>query len=462
MNNDEMAALAAGLGKAIVDGLAANEAAREEHTAAIKRERLEAEEAEEVVERRLRALNEVVRSFERKRRSRISNVSNAIGGYCYEAQCAVLESLKNDPRMPRSVNYLERYGLLMRMQDRGEVLRRIESTLDLADRILDSVEAIDVKGALTEAAGAYAGRVMGLDGIRVCEPGGLSDPDFIDDEPPTVDYADFDMEELIGEAFSEAWGAQTALEDEKTRELMSARAREKVVDEQVDRAKKMATKAAQAACRRRARSVAGSVLAIEQPADFSGSVGAKLVNDPALVCALAAEVRRSFATFTQVVQDNGLFAAFSNETSYGACRGYRFNWWWSDLFYDECEDEYYGDAPGQQKYDDIPTAVKEDAGGDSLEKTVERMRVFNKQRYWGLLDDDFQEHVEAFWYGFKKLMENVNGLFEVDTRAFSKYCSRMSSQVKEGAADLAARMDDVQETAFIKEVSARAQKEAGE
>ena len=42
-----------------------------------------------------------------------------------------------------------------------------------------------------------------------------------------------------------------------------------------------------------------------------------------------------------------------------------------------------------------PTRAKTRAG-DSLERTIERMRAFNKQRYWSMLDDDFSQHVNAF------------------------------------------------------------------
>lgn len=457
MNSDEMAALAASIERALVDGLAANEAAREARAAAAERAQIEAEEARGLAEKRLRALNGVVRTVEREQELYASIVFDAIEMYCSEARRAVLGTLKNDPRMPRSINYLERYGALIRIQDRDEVLQKIESTLDLADRILADVGAVDVQAALTEAAGAYAKRVMGLEGVQVVEPADPSSRDSDDDELPSIDVTDRGINRIIDEAFSEAWGGQTMLEIQMTQQLESARDREEAINKQADRAKKAATKSARIACGRRARSVAGAVLAVDWPDPFDGTVGARLAKDPALVCALAAEVRTSFAAFTQVVQDNGLFAAFSNEGSYGACRGYHYDWWWSDLFYDECDDECCGGLPRRREYDNIPTMVKEGENGDSLEKSIDRMRAFNKQKYWGLLDDDFQEHVEAFWYGFKKLMENVNGLFEVDSRAFNTYCAQVSAQVKDRAADLAARMDGVQAQAFAQEISARAQ-----
>ena len=87
-------------------------------------------------------------------------------------------------------------------------------------------------------------------------------------------------------------------------------------------------------------------------------------------------VRVSFKTFSQVVRDNGLLAAFSEEGSYGSCSGYVIDAWWTDMI----EDEYIGLKPGEGEYGDIATDVCEDKGGDSLERTIERMHAFNKER----------------------------------------------------------------------------------
>jgi hypothetical protein len=53
----------------------------------------------------------------------------------------------------------------------------------------------------------------------------------------------------------------------------------------------------------------------------------------------------------------------------------------------------------------IPELVDEASaeGGDSLEVAVARMCEFNGSRYDGVLDEDPARHVNAFWYGLKKL-----------------------------------------------------------
>ena len=155
-----------------------------------------------------------------------------------------------------------------------------------------------------------------------------------------------------------------------------------------------------------------------------------------------------------MVRDNGLLAAFSEEGSYGSCSGYVIDAWWTDMI----EDEYIGLKPGEGEYGDIATDVCEDKGGDSLERTIERMRAFNKQRYWGMLDDDFSQHVNAFWCGFKKLMENTNALFKVDSQAFSAYLDAVRDQATSAATSLCSRMDHSQVSEFCNEIKKRRQK----
>jgi hypothetical protein len=119
--------------------------------------------------------------------------------------------------------------------------------------------------------------------------------------------------------------------------------------------------------------------------------------------------------------------------------------------------EFEGEIPGRKKVKDIATDVEEDEGGDSLAKSVERMRDFNKKRYWGMLDDEFDEHVEAFWYGFKKLMEGVNGLYRLNPSAFNKYCNDIAEAAQEAAIEVGAGyMDTHQADEFVKEIDSRA------
>ena len=456
MDAEEIAALAAGLGKAMADGLAANEEARQAKAQAAKKVAAEVVEGKRLAEKRSRALHAVVDSFERDRNSAADSLKHAVASFCADSCSDVLETLKSDPRMPRTINYLERYSALMGVQDRGTVLKLLGSTIDLADRILDEAGDVDPASALREAASGYVARVMRLNGICVSQ----ADPNpesSVEDEPAAAvatategAAGGDDMARAIEGAFASILGELPDLETQQLEQVEAAKAQEKAVDEQIERAVKAATRAAESLCRSKALGVAGATYCLERPAGFDGTITFKADRDVALVKELSAEVHASFKTFKQVVQDNGLFAAFASENTYGACKGFCFDCWWDDI-----DDEYTGEIPGRQEYSDIPCAVEEDKGGDTLEKSIARMRQFNKQKYWGLLDDDFQQHVEAFWYGFKKLMVNVNGLFEFDSRSFGKYCADVSKAAQKKAHALGMQMDDYQASNFCKQIKER-------
>ncbi len=69
------------------------------------------------------------------------------------------------------------------------------------------------------------------------------------------------------------------------------------------------------------------------------------------------------------------------------------------------------------------------------------------------LDDDFDGHIEAFWYGFKKLMENVNGLYRMNPSAFNQYCNDLAEDAKQATLEAgAASMDAHQVDEFCKAI----------
>ena len=45
--------------------------------------------------------------------------------------------------------------------------------------------------------------------------------------------------------------------------------------------------------------------------------------------------------------------------------------------------------------------------------------------------DDITLHIDAFWYGFAKLMQNVNGLYRLDMSGFNEYCEGVVKQLLE-------------------------------
>lgn len=448
--NDLKEAMAAA-GQAFAEGLAANEEAKREKG-----------DARAVAELRSAALRHVKDRLGWERRRNRDRVVWAVANYCSKARSDALDELKDDKRMPRTINHLERYNALLGMEDRSEVLRRLDQTIARAETILDEADEVDVDAALSEAAAMFAERVRKLDGITVADA-----EEQVTDQtamPPKIPVAkkaesDEEFEKAIEDAFADAFGSITEAEEAQAAIVADQDARAERLALQIEEAVLAAEKTAKIALHSAAKSVAGNALAIPTKPAFNGSAVLAAELDVEKVRELCAEVRKSFKTFKQVVQDNGLFAAFASEGTFGACKGWRFGFWWDDFLYDMSE--YEGEVPGRNPVHDIPCDVEEDEGGDSLDKTIERMKDFNKKRYFGMLDDDFDGHIEAFWYGFKKLMENVNGLYRMNPSAFNEYCNEIAEAAKQATLDAgAASMDAHQADEFCKEVEERAKEDS--
>ena len=434
-------------GRAFADGLAENEDRRREE-----------EDARLIAEMRSYALEQVKEILTSKRRITSERVVHKVGSYCSKARKDALDKLKNDKRMPRTINYLERYNALLGMDNRAEVLRRLDQTIEKAEVIIDEADEVDVDAALTDAAQIYAERVSLLDGIVV-----VAAEEEVEDETKSVsktlltakDDSEDSLGKIVEDAFKQRFLTQT---DEGERLLAIARSRNERMEElreEIVEATFAASEAVTHAMHADAESIAGNIYRLPEIPSFEGGVVLAAELDVDELRELAVEVRKSFGTFKQVVRDNGLFSAFASEGSFGACNGWRYGFWWDDFLYDMSEFE--GEIPGRKKVKDIATDVEEDEGGDSLAKSVERMRDFNKKRYWGMLDDEFDEHVEAFWYGFKKLMEGVNGLYRMNPSAFNKYCNDIAEGAQEAAVEVGVGyMDTHQADEFVKEIDRRA------
>lgn len=441
----------AAAGKAFADGLAANDETKREK-----------DMARAVAELRSDALCHVKERLGRERRVNRDRAVWTVASYCSKARADVLDELKNDKRMPRSINYLERYNALLGMDDRSEVLRRLDQTIAKAEAILDEVDEIDVDAALSEAAAKYAEKVRKLDGITIVEAEEqVADETAMPPKSPITKKTESDeeFEKTIDDAFTEAFGVISDIEEQQAELVADQDARIEKLASQVEEAMLAAEKTAKAALRAGAEAVAGNVLTIPERPAFDGSAVLAAELDVEQVRELASEVRKSFKTFKEVVKDNGLFAAFASEGTFGACKGWRFGFWWDDFLFDLSE--YEGVIPGRNPVRDIPSDIEEDEGGDTLEKSVERMREFNQKRYWGMLDDDFDGHIEAFWYGFRKLMENVNGLHRMNPSAFNQYCNDLAEDAKQATLEVgAASFDAHQVDEFCKAIEELEKEEA--
>lgn len=162
-------------------------------------------------------------------------------------------------------------------------------------------------------------------------------------------------------------------------------------------------------------------------------------------------------TYKRVVADCGLFCAFGSGSPHGICRGSSYFVYDSRLD----EDVLVGEYDGATRYDvrrevAIPELVDEAStdGGDTLEVAVARMREFNGRRYDGVLDEDPARHVNAFWYGLKKLSQYCEAAVRVDVRAWDCLIDKVQFAYDEPVGRLATQMDDKQVEAFVAAVDA--------
>lgn len=104
----------------------------------------------------------------------------------------------------------------------------------------------------------------------------------------------------------------------------------------------------------------------------------------------------AYSKYKKCVEDNNMFAAFSSTSDYGMMTDY-WRRWLSRL----------------SRNDDEDAEKKEDP---QFEKVIEYMKEYNAQKYFGILDEDFVPHVDAFWYGLQMLCEFIDHHIAVECK----------------------------------------------
>ena len=209
--------------------------------------------------------------------------------------------------------------------------------------------------------------------------------------------------------------------------------------------------AAQAYRAERAARVAGSTIepeSLPEPA----CVACEAACDAGLLAELLAQVKKSFETYRRVVADGGLFCAFGTDSPHGICSGLSYFDYDSRLDEDVLVGEYDGTTRHNVRREvTIPELVEEASaeGGDLLEVAVARMREFNGRRYDGVLDEDPTRHVNAFWYGLKKLSQYCEAAVRVDERAWDCFIDKVQFAYDDPVGRLAAQMDEKQVAVFV-------------
>ena len=410
---------------------------------------------------RSRELLGVIGGVEAAERAARESAVKAVDGYVRRVESESLARARKQVGVVGPLQMERRYAAFLRMEDKAELLARLEQTLafievklraNTADRVR---AAYDAAGALVLQGAARLGNVHVVDAVPL-------DADLLCTQLEQLRCAD-DATDLAGmitatfESELSATGPQgaDAFASDVAGDVTGDVALERELTN-VRGAAQRARLAAQAYRTERAARVAGSTV---EPVSLpqSACVACETGCDAGELSELLAQVKKSFETYRRVVADGGLFCAFGAGSPHGICRG-------SSYFdYDDRldEDVLVGEYDGTTKHNvrrevTIPELVDESSadGGDSLEVAVARMREFNGRRYDGVLDEDPVRHVNAFWYGLKKLSQYCEAAVRVDERAWDCFIDKVQFAYDEPAGHLAVQMDDKQVAAFVAAVDA--------
>lgn len=409
---------------------------------------------------RSRELLGVLRGVEAAERAARESAVQAVDGYVRRVEAESLARARKQMGVVGPLQMERRYAAFLRMEDKAELLARLEQTLAFIEVKLRANTAGRVRAAY-DAAGALV-----LQGAAR-----LSDVCVVDAVPLDADLLCTQLEQLrcAADATDLAGMITATFESELSATgpqgadaFASDVAGDVTGDVALEReltnvrgAAQRARLAAQAYRTERAARVAGSTV---EPVSLpqSACVACETGCDAGELAELLAQVKKSFETYRRVVTDGGLFCAFGAGSPHGICCGSSF------FDYDDRfdEDVLVGEYDGATRHNvrrevAIPELVDEASadGGDSLEVAVARMREFNGRRYDGVLDEDPARHVNTFWYGLKKLSQYCEAAVRVDERAWDCFIDKVQFAYDEPVGRLAMQMDDKQVAAFVAAVN---------
>lgn len=409
---------------------------------------------------RSRELLGVLRGVETAERAARESAVRAVDTYVRRVEGSALARARKQAGVAGPLQMERRYAAFLRMEDKAELLTRLEQTLSFIEIKLRANTADRVRAAYDAAGALVLQGVARLSDVRVVDAVPL-DADLLCTQLEQMRCA-ADATDLTGmitatfESELSATGSQDAdgLVDDVVGDVAGDVALEHELAN-VRGAAQRARLAAQAYRAERAARVAGSTV---EPSGLpeAARVACEVVCDAGLLAELLAQVKKSFETYRRVVADGGLFCAFGTGSPHGICRGSSYLDYDSRLDEDVLVGEYDGATRHNVRREvPIPELVDEASadGGDSLEVAVARMQEFNGRRYDGVLDEDPARHVNAFWYGLKKLSQYCEAAVRVDERAWDCFIDKVQFAYDEPVGRLAAQMDDKQVAAFVAAVN---------
>lgn len=416
---------------------------------------------EHVRKARSRELLGVLRGVEATEHAARDSAVRAVEGYVRRVESAALARARKQAGIVGPLRMERRYAAFLRMEDKAELLARLEQTLAFIEVKLRANTAARVRTAYDAAGALVLQGVARLSDVRVADAVPL-DADLLRTQLEQLRCA-ADATDLAGMITATFESELSATGPQHADGLVNDVAGDVAGDVALERelinvrgAAQRARLAAQAYRTERAAHVAGSTV---EPVSLpeSACVACETTCDAGELSELLDQVKKSFETYRCVVADGGLFCAFGAGSSHGICTGSSYSDYDSRLD----EDVLVGEYDGATRHDvrrevPIPELVDEASaeGGDSLEVAVARMREFNGRRYDGVLDEDPERHVNAFWYGLKKLSQYCEATVCVDERAWDCFIDKVQYAYDEPVGRLAAQMDDKQVAAFVTAVDA--------
>ena len=405
---------------------------------------------------RPRELLAVIGGVEAAERAARESAVRAVDGYVRRVEFDSLARARKQAGVVGSLQMERRYAAFLRMEDKAELLTRLEQTLAFIEVKLRANTADRVRAAYDAAGALVLQDVARLGDVRVVDAVPL-DADLLCTQRKQLRCA-ADATDLAGmitatfESELSATGPQHA--DGFTGDLAGDVAGDVALERELTNVRGAAQRARLAAQAYRAERAVRVVGSTVEPVSLPEPVcvACETTCDAGELSELLVQVKKSFETYRRVVADGGLFCAFGSGSPHGICRGSSY------LDYDSQldEDVLVGEYDGATRHDvrrevAIPELVDEASadGGDSLEVAVARIRKFNGRRYDGVLDEDSARHVNAFWYGLKKLSQYCEAAVRVDERAWDCFIDKVQFAYDEPVGRLATQMDDKQVAAFV-------------
>ena len=323
---------------------------------------------------RSRELLDVLGGVEAAEHAARDSAVRAVDTYVRRVEGAVLARARKQAGVVGPLQMERRYAAFLRMEDKAELLTRLEQTLAFIEVKLRANTAARVRAAYDAAGAMVLQDVVRLSDVRVVDAVPL-DADLLCTQLEQLRCAAdaTDLAGMITATFKSELSATGSLGADGLVDDVAGDAAGDVALERelanVHGAAQRARLAAQAYRAERAARVAGSTV---EPVSLPESVcvACETTCDAGELSELLAQVKKSFETYRRVVADGGLFCAFGSGSPHGICRGLNY------LDYDSRldEDVLVGEYDGATRHDvrrevAIPELVDEAStdGGDSLE-----------------------------------------------------------------------------------------------